>query len=145
MKNRPVQALSRRLLTAPARVRAPVKSCGICGRQSGTGVSFLKVLRFPVPILIQPTSPHSSSIIRAGVTGQIVADVPSGFTSPHPKGGNKVFKINGRHCLCYSKLIFFFFQNLFFEFTVIDSGHVFLHLYQNHIVLLSCAYSKENR
>jgi hypothetical protein len=73
---------SRRLLTAAARVRAQVKSCGICGGQSSTGAGFLQVLRFPLPILIPPTAPHSSS--GAGKIGQVVADVPSGlsFTPP---------------------------------------------------------------
>jgi hypothetical protein len=40
------------------------RSCGICGEQSGTGASFLRVHRSPLPILIPPTAPHSSSIIR---------------------------------------------------------------------------------
>jgi hypothetical protein len=40
-----------------------LKSCGIYGEQTGTGVGFLWVLQFP-PSLIPPTAPHSSSIIR---------------------------------------------------------------------------------
>jgi hypothetical protein len=55
-------AVSRRLPTAAARVRAQVRSCAICGGQSGTGARFLRVLRFPLAILIPPTAPHSSSI-----------------------------------------------------------------------------------
>jgi hypothetical protein len=58
------QAVSRWLPTAADRLRSQVKSCGICGGQSGTGAGFLRVLRFPLPILIAPTGPHSSSIIR---------------------------------------------------------------------------------
>jgi hypothetical protein len=75
------QAVSRRLPTAAARVRSQLRSCEIYGGQSGTGAGFLRVLRFPLPILIPPTAPHSSSsIIRAGTVGQIVADVPSGLS-----------------------------------------------------------------
>jgi hypothetical protein len=58
------QAVSRRLPTAVIRVRSPVKSCGICGGQSGTGAGFLQVLRFLLPFLIPSTTPHSSSIFR---------------------------------------------------------------------------------
>jgi hypothetical protein len=58
------QEVSRWLPTAAARVRAQVRTCGICGGQSGAGAGFLRVLRFPLPILILPTAPHSSSIIR---------------------------------------------------------------------------------
>jgi hypothetical protein len=75
------QAVSRRLPTAEARVRPQVRSCGICGRRSGSGAGFLRVLRFPLPVLIPPTAPHSS-IIR----DWIVADVPSGLSLTPPQG-----------------------------------------------------------
>jgi hypothetical protein len=68
------QAVSRRFPTAAARVLAQVTSCGICGGQSGTGACFLRVLRFPLLILIPPTVPHSSSsIIRVWYNMQISA------------------------------------------------------------------------
>jgi hypothetical protein len=57
------QAVSRGLPTAAARVRARVKSCGICGGQRGTGAGFLRVLKFPLPIRIPPIAPQSSSVI----------------------------------------------------------------------------------
>jgi hypothetical protein len=72
-------ALSPRLPTAATWVRARVRSCGICGGQSGIGTGLLQVLRFPVPILIPPTAPYSSSS-EAGTIGQLVADVPSGLS-----------------------------------------------------------------
>jgi hypothetical protein len=40
------EAVSRRIPTAAARVRAQVGSCGICGGQSGTRAGFLRELRF---------------------------------------------------------------------------------------------------
>jgi hypothetical protein len=58
------QAVSRRLPTAAAWVRAQVRSCGICGGQSGIGADFLRELRVPLTIpFIPPTAPHSSFII----------------------------------------------------------------------------------
>jgi hypothetical protein len=74
--------VSHRFPTAAARVR----SCRIFCGQNGTGAGFLRVLQFPLPILIPPTAPHSSSIIRAGTIRQTVADVPSGLSlTAHPK------------------------------------------------------------
>jgi hypothetical protein len=56
------QAVSRRLPTAAARFRAQIRSCGICGRRSGTGAGFLQELLFPLPISILPHVPYSSII-----------------------------------------------------------------------------------
>jgi hypothetical protein len=50
-------AVRRWLPTAAARVRLRA-ACGVCGGQSGTGAGFLRVLRFPLPI-IPPISPVS--------------------------------------------------------------------------------------
>jgi hypothetical protein len=41
--------------------QARVWSCGICGGQSGAGVSFLRVLRLPLLIFIPPIAPQSPS------------------------------------------------------------------------------------
>jgi hypothetical protein len=55
--------------TAAAWVRARVWSCGICGGHSDAGASFLRVLRFLLPIFIPPNSPCSQSP-KAGTVGQ---------------------------------------------------------------------------
>jgi hypothetical protein len=60
------QAVSHRLPNATAQVRVRDRSCGICGGHSGTGASFLRVLRFPLPISIQPLTPQSYSSIIWG-------------------------------------------------------------------------------
>jgi hypothetical protein len=52
-----VQAVSRWLLTAAARVRVR-PTCGVCCGESSTRAGFLRVLRFPLPI-IPPISPSS--------------------------------------------------------------------------------------
>jgi hypothetical protein len=51
------QAVSRWLTTAAVRVRLWA-ACGVCGGQSGTGASFLRVLRYPLSIIprISPSS-----------------------------------------------------------------------------------------
>jgi hypothetical protein len=77
------QEVSRRLPTAAARVRAQVRSCGICGGQSGTGACFLRVLRFLLPILIPPIAPHSSSIIR-GWYNRSINGQRTKWTQSHP-------------------------------------------------------------
>jgi hypothetical protein len=95
------QAVSRRLPTSAARLRAQVRSCGICGGQSGTEAGFLRVLRFPLQILIPPAAPHStSSINRAGTIGQLVADVPSGLSRTPPQETEK----KNLSSSCFSKV-----------------------------------------
>jgi hypothetical protein len=57
------QAVSRRLRTAAARVRARVRSRGICSGQSGTEAGFLRALRFPPPPANRSTDSSSTLII----------------------------------------------------------------------------------
>jgi hypothetical protein len=76
------QAVSCWLPTAVAWVRVRA-ACKICGGQNGTGASFFRVLRFPLPI-IPPISPSQSP--RAGTVGLLVATVPSGHSwTPPPQ------------------------------------------------------------
>jgi hypothetical protein len=82
------QAVSLQPLTAAARVQAQVRSCGICGRQSGAGVGFLRALRLPLLILILPTAPHSSYIIR-GWYNRPVSGRLTKWTQSHPTLRNK--------------------------------------------------------
>jgi hypothetical protein len=53
-----VQAVSRRLLTAEARVHALVSPYGICGGQSGAGT------KFPPRILVFPCQYHSTVVLH---------------------------------------------------------------------------------
>jgi hypothetical protein len=78
------QAISRRLPTPAARVRAQVKSCGICGGESDTGAVFVSeyfgfLSQFSLHRLLHT---HLSS--GAGTIGQLVADVPSGLSVTPP-------------------------------------------------------------
>jgi hypothetical protein len=82
------QAVSRWLLTASAKVRAQVTSCGICDGQSGNGAGFLRVLRFPLPILITPTAPRSSSVIQGWYNRTIIGRRTK-CTQSHPQETKK--------------------------------------------------------
>jgi hypothetical protein len=53
------QEISSQLSTAADRI----KSCGICGEDSGSWEGFLKAFQFPLPVLIPPTAPYSSIIV----------------------------------------------------------------------------------
>jgi hypothetical protein len=57
--------LNRQLPTTAARVRSQIRSCEICGGQSGSGTCFLRVFRFPLPIFIPPTFQYSLIILSS--------------------------------------------------------------------------------
>jgi hypothetical protein len=61
------------------------RSCGICGELSGAGAGFLRVLRFPLPILIPPTAPHWSSIVRGWYNRNLWPTYQVDSVSPHLK------------------------------------------------------------
>jgi hypothetical protein len=66
------QAVSRRLLTAEARVRVRGKLFGMSGGQNGTGAGFFGVLMFPLtynPVIV-PQSSLSSVSVRSGTVGE---------------------------------------------------------------------------
>jgi hypothetical protein len=68
-----------------ARVRSQVRSCEICGGQSGAEAGFLRVLKFPLPALIPPTAHMHHLSSGAGTIGQLVADLPSGLSLTPPQ------------------------------------------------------------
>jgi hypothetical protein len=83
-------AVNRRLPTAADRIRSQFKSvfCHNLWWQSGTGASFLRPLRFPLPILIPPTAPHSSSITLSWYS-RSVSGRRTKWTESHPTPRNK--------------------------------------------------------
>jgi hypothetical protein len=60
------QVVSRRLLTAEARVRSRVNPYGICGGQSGTGTGFsLEFFGFPLSVSFHRRSTNSYNLENA--------------------------------------------------------------------------------
>jgi hypothetical protein len=82
------QAVSSRLPTAAVRVRSQVRLCGICGGLNGIVVGFLRVLRFPLPVLILPNFPHSSSSTIRGWYISAVSGRRTKWTESHSTPGN---------------------------------------------------------
>jgi hypothetical protein len=83
------QAVSRRLSMAAARVRSRVRSCGNCDGQSGTGAGLLRLILFPLTILIPPNAQQSSSssIIR-GWFNRANSGRRTKWTQSHPTQSN---------------------------------------------------------
>jgi hypothetical protein len=83
------QMVCHRLPTAAARVPSQVRISGVCGGQSGTGAGFLRILQFPLPILIPPTAPYSSSPIVRGWYYRSVSGRRTKWTQSHPTPRNE--------------------------------------------------------
>jgi hypothetical protein len=82
------QAVSRQLLTAAVRVQSQVRSCGMHGGQSGTGAGFLRVLQFPLPVLILCSSPRSSSSVIEDWYSRPNSGRHTKWTQSHPAPRN---------------------------------------------------------
>jgi hypothetical protein len=54
---------------------SPARSCWICGGQSCTGAGFLRVLRFPLPVIPPTAAYSSSSTIRGWYSSPVAASV----------------------------------------------------------------------
>jgi hypothetical protein len=52
------EVIGHQLVTMVAWVQSQVRSCGICGGQSGTGMGLLQMIYFPLPVLTHPAAPH---------------------------------------------------------------------------------------
>jgi hypothetical protein len=52
------QAVSRQLPNVMAQFRFQVRASGFCGGQNGIEVGIIRILRFPLQILIPPSTPH---------------------------------------------------------------------------------------
>jgi hypothetical protein len=65
----------------------PVHMGFVCG-QSGTGAGFLRVLQFPLPILLQPNGPHSPSSTTRGWYNRPKSGRRTKWTQSHPTPRN---------------------------------------------------------
>jgi hypothetical protein len=77
---------SRQLLTAAVRIRSQVRYCGIYDEQYCNVVSCLRILLFPLPIIIQAIALHSSIILRC--------DPLTKWTRSHPTPAHEFKDMN---------------------------------------------------
>jgi hypothetical protein len=93
------RAVSRWHSTAEVRVPGQFRSCGIYGRESGTGAGLLRVLFFPLALII-PTTPNSSSSIIRGWYNmpirQIMVEVQSGCGLTPPQESKNIKTLTHR-------------------------------------------------
>jgi hypothetical protein len=101
--------------TAAVQFRARVRSCRICGGQYDTGAGFLRVLRFPLPI-IPPIAPYSSSSNNRGWYNRPNSGRRAKWTQSRPplkKVISVKCKENSDHSFCTSLRITPFFETVF--------------------------------
>jgi hypothetical protein len=79
--------------TVTVRVRSQIKSCGICGTQSGTRATF-RVLQFPLPSLTPPDASHPSA--SRGWYNCPTSGLTTKWTQSHPKPRLKKQEVLGR-------------------------------------------------
>jgi hypothetical protein len=60
-----ISFIARNTATVTDRILSKVKSCWIYGGQSCTEAGYLRILRFPLPVLLPPAAPHSLIILSS--------------------------------------------------------------------------------
>jgi hypothetical protein len=102
-------AICRRLPTARAQVQSLVKSCWICGWQSGTEPGFLWMLRFPLPILIPLNAPncwYDRPIMSSGLRIKWIQSRPNSRNKKGPTLLGNYWRRHGHQILiCCSILL----------------------------------------
>jgi hypothetical protein len=99
-------------------VRAQVRSCEFVVDKVALGQVFSKYFDFPYQFSFHQLLYIHHLPSRAGTIGQLVADVPSGLSLPHPKKLKKK-KIN----------IFQFYDKLFVELVELRNSAEIYHVY----------------
>jgi hypothetical protein len=78
--------------TVVAQVPSQVRSCEVRGGRSGAAASFLRVLRFPLPIFLPPNAPYLSVIL--GWYNRPISGRLSSGLSLIPPDENNIKKLN---------------------------------------------------
>jgi hypothetical protein len=92
------KAILRRVPTVTVRVQSHVKSCGICGIQSGRKAGIFRVLQFPLPSLIPPDASHPSA--TRGWYNCPNSRLTKKWTQSHPTPRSQKQEVLGRtNCL----------------------------------------------
>jgi hypothetical protein len=117
------QVTSHRFPTTMARIRFPIKSCMVCGRQTDTGTALILVLQIHLPIFIPSTAPLSLIILSSAlyiIIPILIVSVNNKLKKIKTKcAGKQTYR---EHVLCIA-------NGMFFSGTsriITDSGIFFL-------------------